>query len=97
MFNKAFWLGMIYEKYFLALYPTWIAFSNLMSRRTNQHAQATISPYFRLLYFYSVSITTQADTLNFDDLDNFSEVPSGYGGLEWSNLYALDSSTYYFS
>lgn len=42
------------------------------------------------------AITAAADTLNFDDLDNFSSVPSGYGGLEWSNLNALDSSIYYF-
>lgn len=54
-----------------------------------------LSVLFLLTFLLLCSIATQADTLNFDDLSDFSSVPSGYGSLEWDNFTALNTSTYY--
>lgn len=38
---------------------------------------------------------TQAAVLTFDDLGgNQIPIPNGYGGLNWSNMYVLDTSTF---
>ena len=35
------------------------------------------------------------ELLKFDDISNYSAVPSGYGVLDWNNFYALDAVNYY--
>ena len=40
------------------------------------------------------TLSANAGLLTFDTLGDRSPIPSGYGGLEWNNLYALDGLTY---
>jgi hypothetical protein len=49
-----------------------------------------------LIAVQSMAIGTASATLiDFDSgVPNFSPVPNGYGGLNWSNFYGLDTSVY---
>lgn len=42
----------------------------------------------------AASFGSQAAVLDFESQTNFSPVTNGYGGMDWSNFYTLNSSTY---
>jgi hypothetical protein len=49
-----------------------------------------------MILFTMSATVAHAQLLNFDDLNGNTEqgVPSGYGNLQWENLYALNTQTY---
>jgi hypothetical protein len=48
----------------------------------------------QLLVLLFVPAAGETKVVTFDDLTNFTPVPSGYSGLNWSNVFVLDTSVY---
>lgn len=56
------------------------------------NAAKMVAPF--VLAFVAAGGQAQAATLDFDSLSSASVVASGYGGLNWDNFWAFDTSSY---